>query len=598
MAFANIGGPLGDLLQKKFGSAQSSLTGNTGFASNAANGVANPATSINGTPFNLSAPTSGAFGSVRAQPQVAARPAQTNPSLAFSPTASIGGSAPQSSSPLQNPGNNWTNPGYSEQALNYTQNRLLEDPFQGYQTNLANQASQQSAGQNYMNQNLGSLNGPGQGSQYWNSVQGQFQSPFAGEQYARQATQNFSPTGAAGAFNNQAQQQYGQFTGYSGPGNTQGQYGQSASSLAGGTQGENALGQIAGGYSQNGQYGGPNLAAGQYAATQQSFGDLPAPDSADPFYDRSIQLGTQAYNQGAAGRGVYGSSEALSGVGNIITDLNAKRAQTAFGNSMAIAQENRARQQLLGEQARMGDVSGLDAFNSNLKGAETYGNLANMQGNLELGRNQLLGNMANAADTQALGAQNSNIAGLNALGNIAGQADTAETNRYNASTNAMNNADRTAISRLTAGGDLANAADAGERADYSASMGAAANAASARNNQLSTASQIASTGSRDDLSRVLGFNQAAIGAENSRQGRNQAAVDQQTGLSRDMSNAVASASAQLMGADQQSFDDWYNATMLPLMNKANMSQQEKEDQRQAYMAMFNIGTKAIDRATR
>lgn len=528
----------------------------------------------------------------------AARPAQTNPALAFSPTASIGGAPPSASSPLQNPGNNWTNPGYSEQAVNYTQNRLLEDPFQGYQTNLANQASQQSNGQNFMDQNLGSLNGPGQGTQYWQGVQGQFQDPFAGEQYTRQATQNFSPTGAAGAFNNQAQGQYNQFTNYQGAGNSQGQYGMSSGELAGGTYGENALNSMVSQYGSQGQYSGPNYSAGQYGATQASFGALPTPDSADPFYDRAIQLGTQAYNQGAAGRGVYGSSEALSGVGNVITDLNAQRAKEAFTNAMSIAQENRARQELLGNQARNADLSGTEAFQANTNATQVYGTLANNAATQQLDRNKTLGDMANNADTQATNAQNSNIQGLTALGNIARDADTAEQNRYVDSTTAMNNADKTQIDRLTSGADIANAADNGERGDYIASMNAASNAASARNNQLSTASQIASTGSVNDLARVLGFNQAAIGAENSRQGRNQAAVDQATGVSRDMSNAVASASAQLMGADQQTFDDWFNATMLPLMNKANMSQQEKDDQRQAYMAMFNIGKSAVDRATR
>lgn len=527
----------------------------------------------------------------------ATRPAQTNPGLAFSPTVSM--PAPKApAAPLQSPGNNWTNPGYSEQAVNLTQNRLLEDPFQNTQQNLANQASQPSAGQNYQDQNLGALNGPGNGQQYWQGVQGQFQDPFAGEQYARQATQNLSPTGAAGAFNNQAQQQYGQFTGYSGPGNSQGQYGQSSGELAGGTQGENALNSIVGQYGSQGQYGGPNYSAGQYGATQASFGALPTPDSADPFYDRSIQLGTQAYNQGAAGRGVYGSSEALSGVGNIITDLNAQRAKNAFDNSMKIAQENRARQELLGNQARNSDLSGVEAFNANTSATQTYGNLANDSASRQIDRNRLLGDQANNADTQATAAQNSNISGLNALSGAANNADISERGRYTDSTTAMNNADKTALDRLTSGSDIANAADNGARGDYIASMGAANNAASTRNNQLSTASQIASTGSRDDLARVLGFNQAAIGAENSRQGRNQAAVDQTTGVSRDMSNAVSAAASQLMGADQQSFDDWFNATMLPIMNSANMSQQEKEDQRQAYMAMFNIGKGAVDKATR
>lgn len=527
------------------------------------------------------------------QPQANARPAMTSPSYAFSPTASM--PANTNASPLQAPGQNMSNPGYGEQALNYTQNRLLEDPFQGYQQNLANQAAQPSAGQNYMNQNLGSLNGAGSGEQYWNSVQGQFQSPFAGEQYTRNATQNFSPTGAAGAFNNQAQQQYGQFTGYTGPQNSQSQYGQSYGELSGGTQGENMLGQIAGGYGSNGQYGGPNLAAGQYAATQQSFGDLPTPDSADPFYDRAVQLGTQAYNQGAAGRGVYGSSEALSGVGNVITDLNARRAQTAFGNSMAIAQENRARQQLLGEQARMGDVSGLDAFNANLQGASTYGNLANMQANQELGRNALLGTMANNADSQALGAQNSNIAGLSALGNIAGQADTAETNRYTSSTNAMQNADRNAVNRLTAGADIANMADSNRRGDYTASMGAAANAAANDNSRLSTASGIANTGSQSDLARLNAFNATAQGAEGQRQNRVQSQIDQTVSMSRDMSAALQSANQALMAGDQKAFEDSFNATIAPALQAAGYSQQDIDNYRDALLSGVKTAANAASK---
>lgn len=540
----------------------------------------------------------------QAQPYVqpATRPAQTSPSLAFQggtsaqpqnsalyssslPAAAAAfrqGKAP--ASPLQPLSTtDQVNPGYGEQALNYTQNRLLEDPFQGYQQNLANQASQQSNGQNFMDQNLGSLNGPGSGEQYWQSVQGQFQNPFAGEQYTRQATQNFSPTGAAGAFNNQAQQQYGQFTGYSGPQNTQGQYGQSSNELAGGTYGENALNSIASGYGQNGTYGGPNLAAGQYAATQASFGALPTPDSADPFYDRAVQLGTQAYNQGAAGRGVYGSSEALSGVGNVITDLNARRAQAAFGNSMAIAQENRARQQLLGEQARMGDVSSLDAFNSNLRGAETYGNLANMAGNLQLGRNQLLGNMANNADTQATAAQNSNIQGLSTLGTIANNADRAETDRYRESANAMNNADKTALDRLTSGADIANMADSNRRGDYIASMGAAASAANADNSRLSTASQIASTGSANDLARLNAFNATAQGAEGQRQTRAQSQLDAVMKRDSKMADLISGAQKALMDGDQQAFEDKFNSEIAPALQAAGYSQQEIDNLRDAAM---------------
>lgn len=486
----------------------------------AAAAPATPApTAMSGTPFNLSPgtykqnSTGNNFnfsGGTAYQPQSATRPALTSPNAAFLPT---GGSSPLGSaandfrqnrsptSPLQPLGTtDQTNPGYGEQALNYTQNRLLEDPFQGYQQNLANQAAQPSAGQNYMDQNLGSLNGPGSGEQYWQGVQGQFQDPFAGEQYTRNATQNFSPTGAAGAFNDQAQGQYGQFTGFTGPGNTQGQYG----------------------------------------ATQASFGALPTPDSADPFYDRAIQLGTQAYNQGAAGRGVYGSSEALSGVGNVITDLNAKRAQTAFDNSMGIAQENRMRQQLLGEQANM-------------------------------------------ADTQALGAQNSNISGLNALGTAANNADSAESRRYESTTQAMNNADKTSLDRLTSGADIANMSDANRRGDYTASMGAAANAANTDTSRLTAASGIASTGSNNDLARLNAFEATAQGAEGQRQTRAQSQLDAVMKRDSKMADLISGAQKALMDGDQQAFEDKFNTEIAPALQAAGYSQQEIDNLRDAAM---------------
>ena len=132
------------------------------------------------------------------------------------------------SSPMQTPGNNLTNPGYAEQAFEYTQNRLLEDPYAKQLGAAYNNTQKPSAGENYLNQNLGSLNGPGQGEQYWNQVQGQYMDPFAGEQFARQATQNFQAQGPASAFNQQAMgDHYQNYTNYS-TGNAQGQYGQSS----------------------------------------------------------------------------------------------------------------------------------------------------------------------------------------------------------------------------------------------------------------------------------------------------------------------------------------------------------------------------------
>ncbi len=344
--------------------------------------------------------------------------------------------------PTQDPGNNWTNPGYGEQAFNYSQNMLLNDPYADAFQSQYDQTQQASQGEQFINQNLGSLSGPGQGEQDGNQVQGQYMSPCAGEQFTRQATQNFSPSGASGSFNNNLQGQYNDFVNYQGAGNSQGQYAASAGQLGNGTQaesnmagiaagysqyggGNNALGQyqsnagygpmaaqsffdqVGGSYDSMGRYTDPNLAAGQYAQTQGAFGDMPIAEF-DPFYDRASQLATQDYNRQAAGRGVYGSSEALSGVGNVITDIEAQRANRSFDAEMQRTQEQRMRQQLLGEQARMGDLSSQGAFAANMSGLETFGNLANQAGNQTIAQQTMLGNQARNADLTGLDAFNAN----------------------------------------------------------------------------------------------------------------------------------------------------------------------------------------------
>ncbi len=513
-------------------------------------------------------PYSGALGSTTAQAQGSYASAP-NPFGSYNGTATPFAPKP----PLQDPGNNLTTPGYSEQALNTTQNRLLEDPFQQYQVNGAKQAGQAGAGETYLNQNLGSLDGPGQGEQYWQGVQGQFQDPFAGEQFTRQATQNMSPTGPAGAFYSQAMDQYGDFTGYSGPQNSQGQYGASQQQLQNGTQGQQNMSQIAGGYGEHGEYTDPNLAAGQYQQTQGAFGDMPIANF-DPFYDRARQLGVQSYNQGAAGRGVYGSSEALSGVGNVITDIEAQRANRSFDAEMQRAQEQRARQQLLGEQARAGDLSSLSAFGANLAGAETYGNINNQMGQLQNQSQSILGQMANNADTQALGAQNSNIAGLNAFGDIANSADARETDRYTASTNAMNNADRTGIDRMRAGADIADMADDNARGDFDSSNSAATSAANVRDNRLQTGSNIAHTGSADDLSRLDSFNNTAHTAEADRASRQIAKISAERGFSQDVQELLTSSMDKMFAGSQADQENTWNTEIAPALEQAGYDQQQ------------------------
>jgi hypothetical protein len=590
-----------------------------------------------------------------------------NPNLTASPMQMSGSQAPPSQmasidrngaaaafaprDPMQNPGNNMTNPGYDEQAFLYTQNRYLNDPSAGLLQDQYNNMQNPTQGEQFMNDNMGSLMGPGQGDQYWNQVQGQYMNPMAGEQFARQATQNFGAQGPASAFYNQAMGQYDQFTGYTGPQNAQGQYGQSAASLAGGTQGEQGLGQLAGQYGAIGQYQGgnqamgqyqqnassgpmaaqsfydqvqgqygsmgqysdPNLAAGQYSQTQQAFGDMPIANF-DPFYDRARQLATQDYNRQSAGRGVYGSSEALSGVGNVITDIEAQRANRSFDAEMQRAQEQRARQELLGNQARMGDLSSLaafganlsgletfgglanaagnqtlgqqtmlgnqaraadqtslDAFNSNLAGVSTFANVNNMQGNLELGRNELLGNMANNADSQALGAQQANISGMNAFGNLASSADSAETNRYNATTAAMNNADRTALDRMNSGADIAFRGDENKRANYDSSMRTAESASRLGMDRNKTSADIANTLSNNDLNRLDSFNRPR---RRSRQARQQATMNAISGYSQQVQGAISQALNGVIDGSQADIEAAWQADVLPVLQRAQLDQKQ------------------------
>jgi hypothetical protein len=571
----------------------------------------------------------------------------TSPAAAFAP--------PSNGGAIQSPGNNLVNPGYTEQAFELNQNRLLNDPAQGQLQTAYNSTTSPKKGENYMNRNLGTLDGPGQGDQYWNQVQGQFNTPMAGEQFARQATQNMSAQGPASAFYGNAMGQYDQFTNNQGPQNSQGQYGQTSAQLANGTQGEQGLAQMAGQagskstysgpnnaqgqYQQNaasgplaaqqyydqmagsqattGTYSGPNLAAGQYSQTQGAFGDMPLPNSADAYYDRAIQLGTQSYNQGAASRGVYGSSQALSGVGNVITDLNAKRAQSEFGNQMSINQEQRARQELLGNQARMGDLSSLAAFGANLSGVETYGNLANNAGNQtlqqqtmlgsqarnadisatdafnqnlqgaqtfaninnqlgsqELDRSRLLGDLANNADSQALGVQNSNLAGVQAFGNIASNADNAETNRYTATTNAMNAADKAGLDRLKTGADIANNVDSNTRQDYDSSMNQAEKVGRLGLDRNLQGANIAQQMSNNDLARLNAtMNNAGI-AEGDRQQRLGRTMDDQRAMSNDISSTVGGAMQAAFQGDDAAWENAVNTQLAPLLQKAGYSQSE------------------------
>lgn len=423
------------------------------------------------------------------------------------------GSPMNQQSVLQDPGNNWTNPGYGEQGLQATQNQWLNDPFASSEQQFINQAGSPSQGEQTLN-NMGTLSGSGQGQQYWNQQQGQFNGPTSGQQYTQQATSQLGPTSSSAFY-------------------------------------DTAMGN----YPSAGQYQGGNNSLSQYGATQAAFGSSPLPSttSADPYYDRSEQLGVQAYNNDAASRGVYGSSQTLSGVGNVVSGIEAARAQNAFQNQMSVDQEERQREALLGTQAQAADTTGINAFNAGTQATQTYGNLAS-------------------------------------------SADQANTNQYIASTSAMNQADADQTQRLSVGGTLANNADTTARENYTASANAATQAGQLENSRLSTGGQLASSASSNDTSRLTGFSNATSQAENQRQGRETGAVNQAQSLMNTAMNGLSSAQQQSFAQNQQAFDDWFNATLAPQLQAAGYSQQEIDATRQAGFATVSGTTAGINNA--
>jgi len=495
---------------------------------------------------------------------------------------------PSQRPPLQSPGNNMTNPGYTEQGVEAVQNRLLQDPYADQMQDQYQQTQTPSQGEDYLNNNLGSLDGPGQGEQYWQQQQGAFNGPGMGSSFTQGATDAFDAQGPSAAFNNQAQGQYDDFTGYEGAGNSQGQYEANASS--GPNSSQQFYDQAAGDYDSRGTFSDPNRAAGQYEQTQGAFGDMPIAEF-DPFYDRARQLGVQSYNQDAAGRGVYGSSESLSGVGNVITDIEAQRANRSFDAEMQRTQEQRMRQQLLGEQARAGDLSALGAFDANLAGTKTYGDLANQAAGQTTAQQTMLGNQADQADDNAQAAQNSNIQGMQTLGDIAHNADTDETDRYEATTGAMNDAERTDTDRRRAGADIANMADDNARDDFTASTGAAVDSANVRDQRIDTGIQAGDVGSDNDLARLDEFGDQTGQAEDDRQARMQSEIDATLGRDSMAANLVGKAMEGLMGADQEAFDDKWAKEILPALQAANLSEQ---DQERFYQLLQSVVTQVTD----
>jgi hypothetical protein len=91
---------------------------------------------------------------------------------------------------------------------------------------------------------------------------------------------------------------------------------------------------------------------------------------------------------------VYGSSSALNNVGNVITDIEAQRANRASDFALQDSANQRDWQGLAGQQGRAADLSSMGAFGANLHGLGQFSDMAFRSGNADLARDQFTSGVA------------------------------------------------------------------------------------------------------------------------------------------------------------------------------------------------------------
>lgn len=194
------------------------------------------------------------------------------------------------------------------------------------------------------------LSQPGQQEQFWNNNQSlwfqspnmdwvesqlpQFQDPWFGETWNQN---NMGGIGKEGAGQNY-------WHGISGSFNTMGD-------------------NVVGGYT------GPNRAAEAYELTKGMLPGSMQPQF-DAYYDRMKDKAMSDVNAQSASRGAYGSNAALNSSIGTGLDIEAQRAKAATDFMLEDSANQRAWQDTLGGQARNADISGLDAFDRDLRGAQ------------------------------------------------------------------------------------------------------------------------------------------------------------------------------------------------------------------------------------
>lgn len=191
-----------------------------------------------------------------------------------------------------------------------------------------------------------------------------------------------------------------------------------------------------------------NRAEEAYQAGKAHRPDIANDPGLEPYYNEAEARGTRQLNKRAASMGSYGSSVALGEVGNLVSGLEAEKANREADYNLKRIAEDRAWEQLGGEMASSADRSSLGISQNELSQLLGVGGLAQnaQQGSLS----RLLG--AAGASQGAQGAQTSR---LNAGSSAAGQASNSELARQGLELNAANSADSQNRANTTAGMDAA-----------------------------------------------------------------------------------------------------------------------------------------------
>ncbi len=233
------------------------------------------------------------------------------------------------------------------------------------------------------------MSAPGVGEQFWNNNQGmwfnspqldwvdsqlpQFEDPWAGEQMVGEIAGGIADPGAGQQF----------WNGVGGSFNSMGKGLESG-------------------------YGGPNYAEEAYGMTK---GMLPGSlqPQFDTYYDRMKDKVMSDVNSQSAARGAYGSNTALNNTIGAGLDVEAQRAKAATDFMLADSANQRDWQGMLGNQGRAADLTGLQTFDSKLKGSQfgldklgTFGDLAFKSEGMDFDKDSKQAELAFGMDDQKL----------------------------------------------------------------------------------------------------------------------------------------------------------------------------------------------------